>query len=50
MSIAEAYDMPVTRAPLVPPAPPRAPDNMTAFGRMHGDARQRDRHLGPARL
>ena len=34
MSIAEAYDMPVTRAPLVPPAPPRAPDTMTAFGRM----------------
>src|ERR1700675_993614 len=34
MSIAEAYDMPVARAPLVPPSPPRAPDNMTAFGRM----------------
>jgi cytochrome P450 len=34
VSIAEAYDMPVTRAPLVPPSPPRAPDNMTAFGRM----------------
>ena len=34
MSIAEAYDMPVTRAPLVPPAPPRAPDTMTAFGRV----------------
>jgi cytochrome P450 len=34
MSIAEAYDMPVERAPLVPPSPPRAPDNMTAFGRM----------------
>ena len=37
MSIAEAYDMPVTRAPLVPlvpPAPPRAPDSMTAFGRV----------------
>jgi unspecific monooxygenase len=34
MSIAEAYDMPVSRAPLVPPSPPRAPDNMTAFGRM----------------
>ena len=34
MSIAEAHDMPVTRQPLVPPSPPRAPDNMTAFGRM----------------
>jgi unspecific monooxygenase len=33
MSIAETYDMPVTR-PLVPPSPPRAPDNMTAFGRL----------------
>ena len=33
MSIAEAYDTPVTR-PLVPPSPPRAPDNMTAFGRL----------------
>ena len=34
MSIAEVWDPPVTRAPLVPPAPPRAPDNMTAFGRV----------------
>jgi unspecific monooxygenase len=34
MSIAEAYDMPVTRARLVPPAPPRAPASMTAFGRI----------------
>ncbi len=34
MSIAEAWDPPVIRAPLVPPAPPRAPDNMTAFGRV----------------
>ena len=34
MSIAEAYDMPVARRPLVPPSPPRAPDDMTAFGRM----------------
>ena len=43
MSIAEALDlnrehsrsldMP-TRRPLVPPSPPRAPDDMTAFGRM----------------
>src|SRR4029079_12116001 len=34
MSIAEACDMPVTRARLVPPAPPRAPESMTAFGRI----------------
>jgi unspecific monooxygenase len=34
MSIAEAYDIPGTRAPLVPPSPPRAPDDMTVFGRM----------------
>ena len=39
MSIAEALgvealDAPATRRPLVPPCPPRAPDNMTAFGRM----------------
>ena len=33
MSIAEAYDVTVTR-PLVPPSPPRAPDNMTSFGRL----------------
>jgi cytochrome P450 len=33
MSIAETLDMPVTR-PLVPPSPPRAPDDMTAFGRL----------------
>src|SRR5258708_2340153 len=33
MSVAETLDMPVTR-PLVPPSPPRAPDNMTAFGRL----------------
>jgi cytochrome P450 len=33
VSIAEAYDIPVTR-PLVPPSPPRAPDNMTSFGRL----------------
>src|ERR1700736_6756744 len=26
--------MPATRRPLVPPSPPRAPDTMTAFGRM----------------
>lgn len=34
MSIAETYDMPVARAPLVPPSPPRASDDMTALGRM----------------
>jgi cytochrome P450 len=34
MSIADAYDVPVTRRPLIPPAPPRAPDNMTVFGRV----------------
>src|SRR6202049_1000155 len=34
MSIAEAYDMPATRQRLVPPSPPRARDNMAAFGRM----------------
>ena len=34
MSIAEAYGTPVTRRPLVPPSPPRAPDSMTMLGRM----------------
>jgi cytochrome P450 len=34
MSIAEAYDMPVERAPLVPPSPPRAPETMTVLRRM----------------
>jgi unspecific monooxygenase len=34
MSIAEVHDLRVPRRPLVPPSPPRAPDNMTAFGRM----------------
>ncbi|WFU17046.1 cytochrome P450 [Bradyrhizobium sp. CB3481] len=34
MSIAEAYDMPVARTPLVPPSPPRAPDNMSLFARL----------------
>lgn len=34
MSIAEAHDSPIAREPLVPPAPPRAPETMTAFGRM----------------
>ena len=34
MSIAEAYPGPATRPLLIPPAPPRAPDTMTAFGRV----------------
>src|SRR4249919_2837483 len=34
MSIAEAHDLPVARTRLVPPSPPRAPDDMTLFGRM----------------
>src|SRR5258708_34698822 len=34
MSVAEAYAMPAARHPRVRPSPPRAPDNMTAFGRM----------------
>ncbi|WP_454623795.1 cytochrome P450 [Bradyrhizobium cenepequi] len=34
MSIAEVYDLPVTRKRLVPPAPPRAPDDMSAFRRI----------------
>lgn len=34
MSIAEAYDIPAPRAPLVPPSPPRAPQTMTALGRI----------------
>jgi cytochrome P450 len=34
VSTAEAFDLPATRRPLVPPSPPRAPDSMTAFGRL----------------
>jgi unspecific monooxygenase len=34
VSIAEAWDLPAARPPLVPPSPPRAPATMTAFGRM----------------
>ena len=35
MSIAQAYDLPApAQRPLVPPSPPRAPDTMTAIGRM----------------
>ena len=34
MQLAEAEIVPLSRVPLVPPAPPRAPETMTAFGRM----------------
>ena len=34
MSIAEIMDMPAARAPLVPPRPPLAPDDLTALGRL----------------
>jgi cytochrome P450 len=34
LNILEASDIPVARRPLVPPSPPRAPENMTMFGRM----------------
>ncbi len=34
MSIAEAWDIPATRRRLVPPHPPRAPENMTALQRL----------------
>jgi cytochrome P450 len=34
VSIAEAWDMPAARPPLVPPSPPRAPETMTFFGRL----------------
>jgi unspecific monooxygenase len=34
VSIAEVHDSPVTQKPLVPPTPPRAPDNLSALGRM----------------
>ncbi len=43
MSITEAYDKPVTRQWLTPPSPPRAPETMTAFGRM---AAMRENVLG----
>src|SRR5262249_43650777 len=32
--IAEAYDVPPTRRPLIPPAPPRAPEEMGTFSRI----------------
>lgn len=34
MSIAEILDVPVARAPLVPPRPPLAPDDLSALGRL----------------
>jgi cytochrome P450 len=34
VSIAEAFELPPARPPLVPPSPPRAPASMTAIGRM----------------
>jgi cytochrome P450 len=34
VSIAEVYDLPVARQPLVPPSPPRASQTMGPFGRM----------------
>jgi len=34
VSIAEVYDIRLSRRPLVPPSPPRAPETMTAIGRM----------------
>jgi cytochrome P450 len=34
VSIAEAWDAPVKRRPLIPPSPPRAPENMTTLGRV----------------
>jgi unspecific monooxygenase len=34
VSIAEAWDIPAKRRPLIPPSPPRASENMTALGRL----------------
>jgi len=34
VSTAEVYDFPLRRRPLVPPFPPRAPDSMSAIGRV----------------
>src|SRR3978361_1135492 len=34
VSIAETWEMPRAGTPLVPPTPPRAPDNMSVFGRV----------------
>ena len=35
MSIAEVYDVSMARSPLVPPSPPRAPENMSMLARMN---------------
>src|SRR3979490_347044 len=43
VSIAEAWDMPVTRQPLVAPSAPLAPETMTFFGRL---AMMRENVLG----
>jgi cytochrome P450 len=43
VSIAEVYDIRLSRQPLVPPSPPRAPETMTAIGRMSA---MRDNALG----
>ncbi len=43
MSIAEAWDIPAKSRPLVPPSPPRAPETMTALGRL---AAMRDSAIG----
>lgn len=34
MSIAAIDDRPASRAPLIPPTPPRAPENLSALGRL----------------
>jgi cytochrome P450 len=34
VSIAEVWDIPATRRPLMPPSPPRAPENLSAIGRL----------------
>jgi cytochrome P450 len=34
LSIAESWNIPPTHQPLVPPSPPRAPESMTALGRL----------------
>jgi len=36
LSIAESWNVPATHQPLVPPSPPRAPETMTALGRLAG--------------
>ena len=47
MSVAEAWDMPATRRPLVPPSPPRASADMTALGRMAAMRRSAIATWGP---